>query len=199
MVKAMKKISILLVMLVLAVCASAQDNQVKRIPGKGYDPNQQQYTQFERSVWFSAEVLGGASCHLKGHNMGLAELDFTVGYRFSQYLKVGVGIGPRYYIEQGNLRRSDIKWGMPIFATVRGNLIPGKYRSVVPYWGIEVGASVRDGAFFRPSLGLRIGEPRQAFTIALSYMGQDIATYNSEMEKVGKFTNFACLRLGYEF
>ncbi|MDE7148650.1 MAG: hypothetical protein K2O20_09760 [Duncaniella sp.] len=195
----MKKILTFIAAMLVSIGVSAQENQVKRIPGKGYDPNQQQYSQFERSVWFSAEVLGGVSCHLRGHNMGLAEVDFTVGYRFSQYLKVGVGIGPRYYIDQGPLRRSDIKWGMPLFATVRGNLIPGLYRTVVPYWGIEAGASVRDGAFFRPTLGLRIGEPRNAFTIGISYMGQDIATYNSRLEKTCKYTSFACLRLGYEF
>lgn len=195
----MKKLALILIAIIVAVGASAQENQIKRIPAKGYDPNQQQYTTFERGAWFAAEALGGYSCHLEGHNMGLGEIDVTVGYRFSQYLKVGVGIGARYYINPKWLRRSSVNWGMPIFATVRGNLMPGLYRRTVPYWGIEAGASVRDGAFFRPTIGLRIGEPRQAFTIGISYMGQDIATYNCQGEKAGKYTSFVCLRLGYEF
>lgn len=195
----MKKIAFILTAMFMALWSVAQENEIKRIPGVGYDPNQQDYTSFNRGVWVAAEFLGGTSCHLKGHNMGVTEFDATVGYRFSQYLKVGVGIGARYYINQGSLRRSDIRWGMPIFATVRGNLMPGQYRHVVPYWGCEVGASVRDGFMFRPTLGMRIGEVRNALTLGLSYMGQDVATYNDKGEKAGKYTSFVCLRLGYEF
>lgn len=204
----MKKFLTIAIAALMALGASAQDNQIKRIPSKGYDPNQQNYTTFERGVWFAAEALGGYSCHFHGHNMGLAEVDFTVGYRFSQYLKVGVGTGARYYIDQGCLRSSDVKWGMPIFATVRGNFMPSLYRTTVPYWGIEAGASVGDGVFFRPTIGVRIGEPRQAFTLGLSYMGQRISAPDFHIEqttgnvvdlKKGKYTSFVCLRLGYEF
>ena len=92
----MKKFLTIAIAAIMALGASAQENQIKRIPSKGYDPNQQNYTTFERGVWFAAEALGGYSCHFHGHNMGLAEVDFTVGYRFSQYLKVGVGTGARY-------------------------------------------------------------------------------------------------------
>lgn len=195
----MKKIALMIAGAFVALTAAAQDNQIKRIPTVGSDPNQEQFTTYETGVWFAAEALGGYSCHLEGHNMGMAEVDFTVGYRFNQYLKVGIGAGARYYTDQSYLRRSSVKWGMPIYATVRGNLMPGLYRRTVPYWGLEAGASVRDGGFFRPTIGVRVGEPRQAFTLGLSYMGQNIATYNSQGEKAGKYTSFVCLRLGYEF
>ena len=195
----MKKIFLIITLLATAFAVSAQDNQVKRIPSKGYDPNQQQYTTFNRGFWFAAEAMGGISCHLKGHNLGFTEVDFTAGYRFSQYLRAGVGLGARYYIKQEELRRGSIKWGMPIFLAVRGNLMPGEYRHAVPFYSVEVGGSVRDGFMLRPSIGVRIGEPREAFVLALSYMGQNLATYDSEGGKCSKYTNFIALRLGYEF
>lgn len=195
----MKKLLLLLAVAMVAFSTSAQNNEVKRIPGVGIDPDQAQYTTYGRGFWFATEAMVGVSCHLKGHNMGFTEADVTAGYRFSQYLKVGVGIGARYYIKQECLRRSDIKWGMPLFATVRGNLMPDRYRTVVPYYQIEVGGSVRDGMMIRPGLGIRIGEPRQAFTLGLNYMGQEIATRNAKGEKCTKYTNFVALRLGYEF
>lgn len=188
--------------LMMTTAVFAQENQVNRIPTVGKDPTQTNYVTLDRGLWFSAEALGGYSCYLHGHNMGLVEVDVTAGYRFNEYLKVGLGLGGRYYISQQNLRRHDDKWGMPIFATVRGNIIPGKYRHTVPYWGVEAGASIRDGFFFRPTIGMRIGELREAFTLGLSYMGQNIATYKGEGPlpvKGDRFTNFVCVRLGYEF
>ena len=77
--------------------------------------------------------------------------------------------------------------------------MPGLYRRTVPYDGVEVGGSIKDGFMIRPSVGVRIGEPRQAFTLALSYMGQDIKSYSESREKSYRYTSFVCLRLGYEF
>lgn len=196
----MKKAFIFLSALVCAVLTcSAQENKINRIPEKGYDVNQQRYYEYDRGFWFGAEAMYGYSCHTHGHNMGFAEIDLTAGYRFSQFFKIGVGTGPRHYISQKSLRRHDTEWAMPIFGVLRGNLMPGKYRRVVPYYSVEAGGVLGDGFMIRPSLGIRIGEPREAFTLAVSYMGQDISTWNSKMEKAFKYTNFAAIRLGYEF
>ena len=64
---------------------------------------------------------------------------------------------------------------MPIFAALRGNMIPVLYR-VVPYWGLDFGGSIRDGVMLQPTIGIKVGEPRQAFTLGFSYMEQNIAT-----------------------
>lgn len=182
-----------------AIGMFAQENQVKRIPGVGYDPNQQQYTTFGRGVWFATEITGGISCHHTGHNLGFGEANVTVGYRFSQYLKLGIGVGARYYIDQSYRRHSSIKWGMPLFVAVRGNLMPGLYRTVVPYYMCEVGGSIRDGYMLRPGLGIRIGEMRQAFTIGINYMGQQLRPIDGDGKISSKYSNFVALRLGYEF
>ncbi|MDE6650920.1 MAG: hypothetical protein K2K08_00770 [Paramuribaculum sp.] len=195
----MKNTVIVLTLLVSSFYAFSQNNQIKRIPQVGKDVNQEIYTEYDRGFWVAAEFLGGYSSHLSGHNMGVGELDLTVGYRMNQFLKFGVGLGARSYIEQKHLRRHKSSWGLPIFVAARGNMIPGLYRKVVPYWGMEIGGSVRDGFMFRPSVGMRIGEPRQAFTLAFSYMGQNIATADISGDRVGKFTSFFCIRLGYEY
>lgn len=195
----MKKAICLLLGLAAIGSLFAQDNVVKRIPKVGHDSEQQNYATMDQGFWMSAEALGAMSCHLEGSNMGLAEVDVTAGYRISQYLKLGVGVGARYYINQDGHRRSSIKWGMPVFATVRGNFISSNYRTVVPYWGLEAGASIRDGMMVRPTIGVRIGEVRNAFTIGISYMGQELAILDKNGEKAEKYTNFVCIRLGYEF
>ncbi|MBD5206928.1 MAG: hypothetical protein HDS79_01455 [Bacteroidales bacterium] len=182
-----------------ALCVNAQENRVNRIPEVTPDSNQTRYEEFDKGFWWSAEALGGYSTRIYGHNMGMAELDVTAGYRFSEYIKVGLGLGARYYINQDHVRRYSSAWGMPIFVAARGNFVPGKYRFVTPYWGMEFGGSVRDGVMLRPTIGLHIGDPRSAFTIGLSYMGQSLATYNFEGHDATHFTSFFCLRLGYEF
>lgn len=196
----MKRILLMVVSAVtLSAVAFSQENHINRIPSVGKDINQQQYTTFDSGVWVAAEILGGYSMHFSGHNMTATELDVTVGYRFNEFFKVGAGLGARYYIDQGDLRRHDLAWGMPLYAAFRGNMIPGEYRKVVPYWGFEIGGCVRDGFMFRPTVGMKIGEPRQSFTLGIVYMGQNIATYNHAGGKKGRFTSFLGLRLGYEF
>jgi hypothetical protein len=54
----------------------------------------------------------------------------------------------------------------------------------------------------RPTIGLRIGEPRSAFILGLSYMGQSIKSFEIvKNEKVNKekFASFFTIKLGYEF
>lgn len=184
---------------IIFMAGASQENVVTRIPTVGIDVNQEQNTTYRKGFWIAAEALGGYSSHLSGHNFGVGEIDVTAGYRFNQFLKVGAGIGARMYINQKNARRHSSIWGMPLFVAARGNMIPDEYRKVVPYWGFEFGGSIRDGVMIRPTLGIRIGEPRQAFTLGVSYMGQNIACYDVDKHNNNRFTNFFCLRAGFEF
>lgn len=194
-----KKALILLFMTLPVPVSFATEKQVNRIPIVTRDYLQENLYSYERGFWVSAEGMGGYSCHLSGHNMGLAEIDITAGYRFDEFIKVGVGIGMRYYFDQKDLRRHSSPLGMPLFVAARGNMIRGKYRKTVPYWGFDFGGSFPDGIMFRPTVGLHIGDPRSAFIIGLSYMGQNIAVADDIARKTNRYTGFACLRLGYEF
>ena len=161
------------------------------------------YAKNNTGFWFSVEALGGYSVNIDEGNIGFAEVDFYAGYRFNEFARIGLGLGPRYYINNDRLRWSSVGWAMPIMLNVRGNFIPSLYRTVVPYYSVDLGCTVRDGFMFRPTIGVRFGEKRSAFLLGVSYMGQNIKAFDFDSAhkriKVNKFTSFFALRLGYEF
>jgi len=155
------------------------------------------YSEFNSGFWVSIEIGEALSCNIKGGNYTFTELDVIGGYRLNEYLRFGIGLGARYY-NNNKFRFSDIAWGMPIYATTRGNIIPSEYRNVVPYYSFDIGASIRDGFMLKPGIGLRIGQNRNAFLINLSYLGQNIISIENNLRK-NKFTSFVMLKIGYEF
>lgn len=186
--------------------AFSQENEVRRMPSVNTEKLQKDYSTFDTGFWISAEAVGGYSCRLMHSNFSFAEVDVTGGYRFNEYLKVGIGFGGRYYFDNSKVRYSSSEWSFPIYANVRGNFIPTAYRSVVPYYSVDLGGTVRDGFLFRPAVGLRIGQKRNAFLVALAYTGQGLQSYEYEptplfvkKEKKNKFVSFISLKLGYEF
>lgn len=152
-------------------------------------------TDNDTGFWMSAQVNGSYSVFISDKCTPWTELDVAGGYRFNQYLKVGVGFGGRYYFENDRLRNNNVKWSFPIFATVRGNFIPDDYRSVTPYYSLDLGAAIRDGFMWRPTVGLRIGQSRSAFLVGITYTGQSLKY------KTGKdrYISGVGLTLGYEF
>ena len=83
----------------------------------------------------------------------------------------------------------------PIYANVRGNIISQDNRSVVPYWSFNIGGAIRDGFLVSPTIGIRVGEQRNAFIAGISYGYNEIKGY----ENGKKGINFVLMRLGYEF
>ena len=84
---------------------------------------------------------------------------------------------------------------MPLFLNLRGNFIPTGYRDVVPFWSIDFGTTFPDGVMFRPTLGIRVGQQRSAFTVALGYLGQHFKS----LPDAPDFYSGITLKLGYEF
>lgn len=183
----------------MGLSAAAQDNQVRRLPEVGRDNSVRPVAEFDRGFWFAVEASMGYTCRTGGDNVGMPELDITVGYRLNQYIKPGIGIGARYFINNSNIRRYSRKWDWPIYATVRGNLIDETYRDIVPYYSFDIGGAIQDGFMVRPTIGVRFGTSRSAFTLGLSYVGQSFASWNDDGEKASKFYSGVALRLGYEF
>jgi hypothetical protein len=202
----MKKIlSLCLAIAVACGLASAQENQPNRIPqwGKG-NPEKHDIATNTNGFWIAVEAAGGYSIRNDSPRTGFGELDVTFGYRVNQYARVGLGLGARWYSNTGNeLRKTTGKWGMPIYLNVRGNIISGDYRNVVPYYSVDLGGSVKDGFMFRPSVGIRVGQQRNAFLIALSYTFQNLQGYELYVPSGAVDKNypvsFLGLRLGYEF
>lgn len=164
-----------------------------------------EYSKLSQGFWFSVEGAGGYSLNLSDNvdNAAMAEVALYGGYRFNEYVRVGIGLGARYYFSSGNLRNRSHNWGIPVMFNVRGNFIPQDYRTVIPYYSLDLGCSVTDGFMFRPTIGVRFGERRSAFLLGLSYMMQNMQGWEMGMDekKMDKTrsVSFLLLKLGYEF
>ena len=152
------------------------------------------YTLNDTGFFFAAEAGVGVTSKVADDNMVFTEINVVGGYRVNEYFRAGIGFGGRYYATNQDARYHK-NWSFPLYANFRGNFIPSEYRKVVPYYSFDIGAAIRDGFMVRPTIGIRIGEPRAAFLIGISYLGQNITM----PAKKDKFISGVTLKLGYEF
>lgn len=145
--------------------------------------------------WCAIEAGGGSTVMVNRNNVAMVGASFAGGYRFSQYLKAGVGLGILYYPNNNNVRDRKSHLAMPLFINARGNILSDNMRHTVPYWSVSIGTTIPDGFFISPSVGLRIGEKRNAFLINIGYTLRHLKSHP------GNITNYSgvLLRLGYEF
>lgn len=153
------------------------------------------YLDRSAGYWCAAEFSAGSSLQFDRSNLAPLNLSFVNGYQFNEFLKMGMGIGVRYYINNDEIRRSHIAWAFPIFANVRGNIISQESRSIVPYWSFDLGGAVRDGVYVSPTIGARFGIHRSSLLLGLSYVGQQM----NLQEKEDAFVNMITVKIGYEF
>ncbi len=165
------------------------------LPPVGKDKELTNYNESETGFWISGQVNGGYSLFINDGNSPYTEINVTGGYRMSQYLRFGVGFGGRFYFNSSHIRNNSIKWSFPIYANVRGNIIDDTYRTVVPYYSLDIGGAIQDGFFWRPTIGIRVGQRRSAFLLGISYMGQNIKYVDTK----NKYASFLGLTLGYEY
>lgn len=198
--------NILLAFLLLALLplnVLARENEVKRIPKVSNSDKYVELESIDKGFWIAGEVTGGYSWRLNNSNLGFTDLTAVGGYRFNEYLKLGVGFGGRYYFNNDAVRNSSLKWSFPLFANVRGNLIASRFRTITPYYSFSIGGAIKDGFMIRPTIGMRIGENRSAMLLALAYMGQNINSYKFNTLGVKydyqRFISFICVSIGYEF
>lgn len=143
----------------------------------------------------------------KDHNMGFFEIDVAGGWMFSEYTKLGLGIGGRYYFAGKHIINHH--FGLPLYIDFRGNLLSYKTNKLVPFYILNVGCTFPDGIMIRPQIGLKFGQPHQ-FTVAFGYVGQAMRRYNYLFNNAGfemsvndgykrKYFSYLTLKLGYEF
>lgn len=208
----MKTKSILLLILALFAfpvrSAESAQRDVVMPTEKGLGTYHKDYSKFNKGFFFAAEAQGGYSLTGKGKGIGVADINLTAGYRFSDYIRIGAGIGPEFYFDNhfdkgvdGLMRNASGNVALSLYANARGNFIPSDYRSVVPYWSVNIGGVFPDGMLLNPSVGIRVGEPRSAFLLALSYKMQAIRHKDADNPEAIKHsgTSFLMLNLGYEF
>lgn len=170
------------------------------------DPQNKKYihfSEYEKGYWIAGEVSAGASIMHGKRNVGFTQLAMINGYRFCDYLRVGIGLGVRYYVENDNRRIKSSPWAFPVFLDLRGNFTSQKLDRVAPYWAFDTGATFTDGFFFSPTLGVKFGGNRSNFLLGLSYTGQNMRTYkisgDDAMKKSNELNHMLSLKLGYEF
>ena len=173
------------------------------VPTATHDSNLGVLSEMENGFWFAVEAGAGVSCRFSKSNRAFGEGDIVFGYRFNQYAKAGVGVGFRYYFNAyPEFRSTAIDGSFPVYFNLRGNLLGDMYRSVVPYYNIDVGAAIRDGAMIRPGIGLRMGQRRSAFLLGISYLAQQLpqlVATDGGVTRERKWMSFACVKIGYEF
>lgn len=147
------------------------------------EPNRAKYIDFpslNEGLWFAAQFTPGIFTDLGF----MAQADLIAGYRFGEFIRAGLGVSPRI---TGGV------FTMPIYADVRGNIISQESRMSVPYWSFDIGYSVGKyytGIYVSPTVGVRVGMPRNNFIAGVSYILQGVPGY--------AFHGIA-LRIGYEF
>lgn len=181
-------------MLVGVMSAYAQYREVK-LPEKPTLPEYKDYITQQQGFWYSIEAEGGSSIMSEKTNMQFVQLTTTAGYRFSEFLRVGAGLGGRMYVHNADVRDTNNKFGVPIFANIRGNLISAYDIDGVPFWSLNIGGITTEGFFASPTLGYSFGGLRNNFLIGLSYT---ISTFTDCTKENVAYSYFA-LKLGYEF
>ncbi len=194
MKKTLVSLMLLLVCGGVSMAQSRPTREVKMPQEHGLGVSTTDYTQLTHGFFCVAQASTAYTVD-SSHNLGFTAIEAIGGYRFNDYLRVGVGLGARYYYGELGVRNMSHDWGMPLFLDLRGNFIPNGYRDVVPYWSMDIGTTLPDGVMVRPAIGLRIGQPRSAFLVSLGYIGQDIRVYPGAK----KFRSGINLSVGYEF
>jgi len=173
--------------------------QVPTVPSEP-SVHKRNYTDFtiqERGFWWGGEVLGGVLANQLSV-YGPIQAQVLAGYRFNEFFQLGGGVGVRYYINN-TYRASRSGVAVPLFLDLRGVMISGDSRFVVPCWSLDVGYAFNDGVMFSPMIGLRFGdEVRHHFILGIAYVGQE-SLFNVEGIMLRGFLHGALLKLAYEF
>lgn len=165
---------IMMALIEITACAFAQNKPVT-LPEK---PNRDKYIDYstKESGWWCAVQLGTSF----GDTAVLFQTDFVTGYRFSEMLKIGVGVSPRIGLKS-----------VPLYFDARGNFVPKVDRMYAFYWNADLGYAINDGMFFSPGIGMAFGGVRHNFLVGVNYTLQDF--------KDAEVKHFGGIRIGYEF
>lgn len=190
----MRIIVSLLLLLMSTISINAQYRDVK-MPEAPKKSNYRNYSMENSGFWCAVDAEGGTSIMVNSKNMQYTALAFTGGYRINEFLRLGAGVGVRYYVGNAEIRDTDNKFGVPIFANVRGNFISSYDRDGVPFWSVNVGGITNEGFFTSPTIGYSFGGLRNNFQIGISYT---ITSFRNCEKKNVAYSYFG-LKLGYEF
>ena len=200
----MKKLFAFLAVAFTCVTALSAQTREVRMPNqpKGR-PEYHSISQMEQGFWCAIEADLATSVMTQSRNMQSVGLQFVGGYRVSEFLRLGVGVGFRNYVNDNDVRYRDDAWAFPVFVNARGNISSQWFYHAVPFWSLSTGAAIRDGFFLQPNIGVRFGTQRNAATLQLGYRLQQMnTTYglnDNALYNKNDNVNMVALTLGYEF
>lgn len=175
----MKRVVIIFTLLLgISTISFAQNNEIT-LPQKPKRAKTVDYSVKESGYWLATQA-GVSYCG--GELFG--QFDFVNGYRFSEFLKVGVGVSPRIGIKS-----------IPVYVDLRGNFFSQADRMFAICWNVDGGYAFNNGGIYAsPSVGMRFGGIRHNFIVGINYMlqGQENDDEHPLLHAVG-------LRIGYEF
>lgn len=179
----MKKLIAILGLSLMLIPALAQNHTDYQLPET---PQRAEYIDFpslDKGFWFAAQLAPAAAFATDGSRATFVQADIVLGYRFGEFFKIGAGVAPRLVIPINSNtsmgfpparisagERSGID--IPIIIDLRGNIISQESRMCVPYWNVDAGYTIGQGIYASPTLGIRIGQPRNNFVAGLTYMFQ---------------------------
>lgn len=190
----MRKIIILSLLCMIAIAGYSQYREV-RLPKKPKATGYINYDIQETGFWYALESEVGSSVMEHSTNMQFVAATFTGGYRINEFLRLGAGFGARVYVNNSNIRNKDSKFGLPIYANARGNIISAVDRDGVPYWSFNIGGITNDGFYLSPTIGYSFGGIRNKFLLGLSYSLTNFKT----SEEIKRTYSYLSIKLGYEF
>lgn len=178
----------------ISALSTAQNRQVI-LPQKPVSNTYKDYSSDVTPFWFGVEAEGGSSIMEFKPNMQYVSVNVIGGYRFSEFMRLGIGFGGRAYVHNADVRDTRSKFGIPLFINARGNMLSAYDRDGVPYWSVNVGTVTHEAFYFNPTIGYSFGGLRNNFLIGLSYTLSTFKDYT----KTNRVYSYFGLKLGYEY
>lgn len=181
----------------VSLCCTTAFSQYRPVtlPQKPVRTEYKDLNSQDNGFWCAVDVDGGSSLMYGKTNLQYANLLFTGGYRINEYLRIGVGLGLRTYVNNNEVRKSDSPLALPLFVNARGNILSAHDREAVPFWSVNAGGVVGDGLLFNPTLGYSFGGLRHNFLVGLSYT---LSTFTDNAQHKCTY-NYLGVKVGYEF
>lgn len=154
------------------------------IPFNSASPNDpMEYHRGPRPYAFKEEgMYHTISVFLDFSEFGGAGVHYSIGYKFSRMLGVGIGSGfeSHDFFETRNI--------VPLYAEARGYFVPKK---ISPYYAVKIGygfalenelngtIDAKGGFYFCPELGVRFGGKNVNYYVGLEYLLQNATFTNT--------------------
>ena len=190
----MKRLITLLAVFAVALYIFPQERTII-LPQAPSQHNYKDYSMKDNGLWISMEVEGASSIMQNKQNMQFAAPTATIGYRFNEFIRIGVGAGARIYVHNADFRDTGNRFSIPVFLNLRGNVFCKHNRSVAPYWSINLGCVTSEGFYANPTVGYSFGGLRNNFLLGVSYT---LSTF-TDIGGIHQAYSYFGLKLGYEF